>query len=51
MAVAHEENDRDLWSVYVDTLLQYRNLGLGKHIAKELTLELEKDGKVVFYTT
>ena len=41
----------DLWQIGIDTVLEYRNRGLGVYLVKELALEIEKQGKVALYTT
>jgi len=41
----------DLWQIGIDTETEYRGRGFGAYLVKELTLEIEKKGKVVFYNT
>lgn len=41
----------DLWQIGIDTMPEYRHLGLGAHLVKALALKIEEKGKVSFYNT
>ena len=41
----------DLWQIGIDTLSEYRHRGLAVYLVKELALEIERNGKVPYYTT
>lgn len=41
----------DLWQIGIDTLKDYRNKGLGVYLVKTLADEIEKHGRLPFYTT
>ncbi|MCL2811345.1 MAG: GNAT family N-acetyltransferase [Clostridia bacterium] len=40
-----------MWQIGIDTLSEYRRLGLGVYLVKELALAIERGGKLPFYTT
>lgn len=40
-----------LWQIGIDTVVEYRNRGLGAYLVKELAMEIEKQGKLACYTT
>lgn len=46
-----DNNMGDLWQIGIDTLPQYRKKGLGVYLVNVLAEEIEKLGKVAFYTT
>ena len=40
-----------IWQIGIDTVLKYRNKGLGVYLVKELALEIERHKKIACYTT
>ena len=41
----------DLWQIGIDTLPEYQRRGLALYLVKELALEIERNGKTVYYKT
>jgi len=48
---AADDNTCGLWQIGIDTLDEYRGKGLAAYLVKEIVCEIEKRGKVPFYTT
>jgi len=40
-----------IWQIGIDTVLKYRNQGLGVYLVKELAIEIERHKKIACYTT
>jgi len=41
----------DLWQIGIDTIPEYRHRGIAAYLVKELAFEIERNGKVPYYTT
>ena len=50
-AAGCDDRIRSLWQVGVDTLPEYRNLGLSAFLTRRMAEECRARGKVVFYST
>lgn len=52
VAIAAADDDFDeLWQIGIDTSSQYRGFGIASYLVEQLSIEIEKRGKIPYYTT